>query len=119
MSTEPGHTALRSRPDAVDLVVEDHRTPEAVVAHERQHTEPKSYDARRPVSRWLVSSPQREVGTDVRGDSSLVQSTAHWEAEAEEMGTEAGVAVGTVVRLETPPLAQAYDDIGNDENPWT
>ncbi|KAH8996259.1 organic solute transporter Ostalpha-domain-containing protein [Lactarius akahatsu] len=122
VSTTPGHTAVRSRPDAVDLVTEDHRTPGAVVAHEYQHTEPESYDARRPVSRWLVSPP--EVGADVRGetDSSLVQSTAHWIAE--ETGTEARVAAGIVVRFETPPQAQPeiagavnlYDD---DENPWT
>ena len=127
MSTEPGHIALRSRPDAVDLVTEDHHTPEAIVPHESPHTELESYDARRPVSQWLVSSPEREVGAEVRGetDSSLVQSTAHWVAE--ETGTEAGVAVGTVVRLETPPQARPeiagavslYDDVENDENPWT
>ncbi|KAH9029395.1 organic solute transporter Ostalpha-domain-containing protein [Lactarius hengduanensis] len=119
MSTRPSHTPFRSRPDAVDLVTEGIRTPGAVVAHEHQHTEPESYDARRPISRWLVSP--HEVGADVRGetDSSLVQSTAHWIAE--ETGTE---AAGTVVRFETPPQAQPeiagavnFDD--DDENPWT
>ncbi|KAH9003277.1 organic solute transporter Ostalpha-domain-containing protein [Lactarius hatsudake] len=119
MPTRPSHTAFRSRPDAVDLVTEGLRTPGAVVAHEHQHMEPESHDARRPISRWLVNPP--EVGADVRGetDSSLVQSTAHWIAE--ETGTE---AAGTVVRFETPPQAQPeiagavnlYDD---DENPWT
>ncbi|KAI9438487.1 DUF300 domain-containing protein [Lactarius indigo] len=92
MSPRLGHTALRSRPDAIDLVTEDHHPPEVDVAHEHQHTEPESYDARRPVSRWPVSSPK-------------VRSTAHWNA-----GTEAGVA---------PEIAGAVSHYEDDENPWT
>ena len=125
MSTEPGRTALRSRPDAVDLVTEDHHTLEEGVTHERQHTGPTSH-ARQPVSRVLVSSPEREVGADVRGktDSSLIQSSAHWVAE--ETNAEAGLAVRTV-RLETPPevrpelvsVVSLYDNLESDENPWT
>jgi hypothetical protein len=112
MFTEPGHTALRSRPDAVDLVIEDHRAPEAVVARERQHTGPESYDARRPVSRGLV-------GADVGGetDSSSVQSTA--DLIAEETGPEGGVVDGTTIRLETPPPAIVSAMSLYDENPWT
>jgi len=108
-------SALRSRPDAVDLAIEGHHTSEVAVAPERQHTGPELYDARRPVSR-------RVVGADVRGEtySSLVQSTAH--EVAEETGPEVGVAVGTVVRLETrpaqPEIVNLYDDLENDENPW-
>jgi hypothetical protein len=121
MSIEPSHTALRSRPDAVDLVIEDHHASETVVARERQHPGLESYNARRPVvSRGLE-------GANVRGEtkSGLVQSTAHWVAE--ETGPVAGVAVETVVGLETLPPAQLeivnamslYDDVENDENPWT
>ena len=108
MIREPSHTALRSRPDAVDLVIEDHQTSQAVVAREHQHTEPELYDARGPVSQGLV-------GADVRNETegSFIQST-------EETGPETGVAN----RLETPPPAivnamNLYDDLENDENPWT
>ena len=121
MSIEPGHSAPRSRPDAVDLVTEEHHTSETVVVRERQRTRPEPYDTRRPASR----EPE---GANVRGEtkSGLVQSTAHWVAE--EMSPVAGVAVaGIVDGLETLPLAQPeivnamslYDDVENDENPWT
>ncbi|KAH9061212.1 organic solute transporter Ostalpha-domain-containing protein [Lactarius vividus] len=117
ISTRPGHAALRSRPDAVDLVTEDHHTPGVVVAHEYQHTEPESYDARRPVSRWLVSPP--EVGADVRGEPDMDQSTAHWIAE--ETGTEAGVSARTVPQAQ-PEIAGAVSKVVSlydDDNPWT
>lgn len=120
MSTEPDRTAPRSRPDAVDLVTGDHHAQETVVAHDRQQTK-RTSRAIQPVSRLL---PKRDVGANVRGetDSSLVQPTDHWVAE--ETGTEAGLVVGPVVRLDTPSQARTemanvvslYDD---DENPWT
>lgn len=121
MSIEPGHSALRSRPDAVDLVTEEHHTSETVVVRERQRTRSETYDTRRPASR----GPE---GANVRGEtkSGLVQSTAHWVAE-ETSPVVGVVAVGTVVGLETSPPAQSeivnamslYDDVENDENPWT
>ncbi len=115
-------TELRSRPDAVDLVTEGHHTPESVIGRERQQPSPKLNDAKRAVSQWLVSPRKHEVGSNANRefDSKTAQSTDR--SVAEETGTE---AVGNVARLETPPQTQLvsavylYDDLENDENPWS
>jgi len=113
LSTEIGTAGLASRPDAVDLVTGGSR------AQERKAGEP-AWDAPRETQRLPVG----DLGSEGVVEGSNNRLTTHRDAEGVETNSADRATVEVVSQVEPPPhvrmrgLANVFDDLENNENPW-
>ncbi|KAF8504296.1 organic solute transporter Ostalpha-domain-containing protein [Russula emetica] len=120
ISTEISATGPMTRPDAVDLVTEDHRA-DIGVSPEHQQAEPASGDD-------ATRQPFGNLGDMVANvrirDKSNDPHAAQGDAEGMDTNSDAE-AVKTVTRVDSPQsrsrtrgLVNVFDDLEGDENPW-
>ena len=124
ISTEISATGPMARPDAVDLVTEDHRTADIAVSPEHHHGEHVSGDVTTQ-TRQPFGNPGHDTAANVRiRDKSNDPHTT--QGDAEGMNTKSdSEAIKTAARVDSPQSrsqtrgsVNVFDDLEGDENPW-
>jgi hypothetical protein len=124
ISTEISATGPMARPDAVDLVTEDHRTVDIAVPPEYHQGERASGDVTTQTHRPF-GNPGRDMVANVRirdkgNDPHATQG------DAEGMDTNSDSEANKIAtRVDSPQslsrtrgLVDVFDDLEGDENPW-
>jgi hypothetical protein len=124
-STETSATRSMTRPDAVDLVTEDHRTEDIAVSPEHQEVERASGDVTTQI-RQPFGNPGRDmlanIGIRDKSNDALAAQDAevldtNSDSEAIETARRVDLPLGQS-RSRTRGLVNVFDDIEGDENPW-
>jgi hypothetical protein len=112
-----------TRPDAVDLVTEDHRTADIAVSPEHHQRERASGDVTTQ-TRQPFGNPGRDMVANVRiRDKSNDPPAANRDAEGMDTNSDSE-AIKTVTRVDSPQSHSrtrglvVFDDLEGDENPW-
>jgi hypothetical protein len=126
ISTEIGATGSMTRPDAVDLVTEDHRTADIAVSPEHHQVERVSGDVTTQ-TRQPFRDPRRDMVANIGiGDKSNDPRTAQGDAEGMDTNSDSE-AIKTATRADLPHdqsrsrtrgLVNVFDDLEGAENPW-
>jgi Organic solute transporter Ostalpha len=121
ISTEISATGPVARPDAVDLVTEDHRTADIAMSPEHHQGERASGDVTTQ-THHLFGNP----GPDMVANVHIRDKGNDSHADAEGMDTSSDSETNkTATRVDSPqPLSRTrglvniFDDLEGDENPW-
>jgi len=124
-STEIGATGPMARPDAVDLVPEDHRTADIPVSPEHHQGELASGDVATPIRSF--GNPGRDMVANVHiRDKSNDPHAAQGDTEGKDTNSDSEtIEPATRVDSDSPQshgrtggLVNVFNDLEGDENPW-
>ena len=114
ISTKINAAGPMARPDAVDLVTEDHRTADIAVSSEHHQGELASGDVTTQARQRLGNPAVANV--HIR-DKSNDPHAAQGDAEGTDTNSDSE-AIKTAPRVDSGGLVNVLDDIEGDENPW-